>query len=244
MAKRYGNVARIYAGGYDLSGSTSSVDADSAVEAADVTTFGATAKGFIPGQQTGKIKQKTFYDDTPGAIEPMVAAFRGTPGAVATFWPGGDAAGQPGYGSAIAEMLDTATIASPVGGATTLEADWSVSGGLEDVVSLLPQTAETGTGAAAFGASSDFGAATTAGAAAYFHLTAVDAATTVSGLKVQHSSDNTTFVDLLTSGLAGTATGADRQATAATATVNRYTRAAWTITSAKHATLAVAIHRG
>jgi len=139
VAKYLGAKARIYAGGYDLSGSTSDLSADDTTEAADVTTFSATAKAFVPGLQVGKIKQKTFYDDTAGAIEPMIAAFRGGAGAVATFYPGGDVAGHVGYGSAVAEMLNTANINSPVAGACTLEADWEVSGGFEDVVSLLAE---------------------------------------------------------------------------------------------------------
>ena len=49
MAKYAGRLARIYAGGYDLSGSSSSLDADDTTEAADVSTFGATAKAFVPG---------------------------------------------------------------------------------------------------------------------------------------------------------------------------------------------------
>ncbi|MHB8409842.1 MAG: hypothetical protein ACYDHY_17445 [Acidiferrobacterales bacterium] len=245
MAKYHGSKAKIYAGGYDLSGSTSSLDADNQTEAADVTTFGATAKAFVPGVQISKIKQKTFYDDTAGAIEPMIAAFRGTGGAVATFYPGGDAAGNPGYGSATAEMLSNAVINSPVGGACTLDADWEVSGGAEDVTSVLAKTAETGTGVlAVYSTVSDNGVATTNGASIYFHVTAIDAATTVSQFQVDHSADNVTFVNLTTGMPDTTVPTAVRQATAAGVTVNRYVQIEALITSGKHATLAAALHRG
>jgi len=198
----------------------------------------------VPGLQVGKIKQKTFYDDSVGAIEPMVAAFRGTGGAVATFYPGGDAAvGAVGYGSAVAEMLDTANIQSPIAGACILDADWVVSGGFEDVVAAYLETPTAGGGSPTYGAGVDNLAGTTKGASGYFHITAIDAAATVSAYKFQHSTDNATWVDLLTSGLAGTAIGADRQATAAGATINRYTRVSVTITNAKNATLAMAFSR-
>jgi len=90
----------------------------------------------------------------------------------------------------------------------------------------------------------DNGAASAAGASAYFHITALDAGATVSLQVVDHSADNVTYVALLTSALAGTATGADRQATTPGATVYRYVYAGGTITNAKNATLAVAFHRG
>lgn len=245
MSKYLGSRAKVYAGGYDLSGSTSSLDADSTIEAADVTTFGATAKEFIGGVQMGKIKQKTFYDDSAGAIEPMIAAFRGTAGAVATFYPGGDALGSPGYASAVAEMLDTATIASPVGGATTLEADWTVSGGLEDVISVLPQTAFLGTGSrTAEGAVQDNGTLTTNGGSVYFHLLALDAGASVAGWVYEHSADQVTWVTLLTCTLAGGVPGAVRQVIAPGTTIQRYTVTNAIVTSGKHATLAVAAHRG
>lgn len=248
MAKRHGSTARIYAGGYDLSGSATDLEVNPTVEVADSTTFSTggaqtTAKSYLVGIADGKATVKGFFDDTPGAIYPMIAALRGAAAVPASFYPAGDGSqGNPGYG-AEAELLDSVKLASPVKGVTTLDCSWQATGGFEDLVALLSRTVVAGSGSGVTGTVVDNGASSALGASAYFNILALDVACTVSAFKVQHSADNSTWADLLTTGLAGTAVGADRQATSGSTTINRYIRVSYTVTNAKNATLQVGFSR-
>lgn len=91
-------------------------------------------------------------------------------------------------------------------------------------VSLRDLTAATAT---ANGSSVDQLAATTQGAVGVLQVTAASGTTPNLAVKLQHSVDNSVWVDLVTF-TAATTTGWQRQRV--TGTVNRYIRAIWTIT--------------
>jgi hypothetical protein len=91
-------------------------------------------------------------------------------------------------------------------------------------VLLVPKAARTATGN---GTSHDNGAATTNGAVAHQHVFAKSGTTPTLDQKIQHSSDNSTFVDLIAFSQK-TAAGSER--VAVTGAINRYTREAHTIT--------------
>lgn len=240
MAKVSGNRGAVYVGGAELSPSVSSLDTDLSATILDVTAFGATAKAKLAGLLDAKVTLKGFYDDaSPSGLDTVLAPLVGQ-SQVSSFYPGGDAAGAPGRGGQ-AELLENYKLSSAVAGVVTAQADFALSGGLDRLVSVQPKAALTGSGAAQDGAAVDAGASSPNGGRAYFHLLALDAATTVAPLVVQHSADNTTYVDLATSTLAGTAPGGDSVAVAGT--IQRYVRRRVTITNAKNATLQVGLAR-
>ena len=84
-------------------------------------------------------------------------------------------------------------------------------------------TAETATGNST---SVDNGASSTNGGVASLHVTAVTGTTPSLTVKVQHSSDNSTFVDLITF-TAANAAGSQRRTVSGT--VNRYVRETHTL---------------
>lgn len=244
--KIHGRFASGLLGGFDIGNDTTSIEYDSATQMAKSTGMnGATDETFTIGQNDNKVSLKGWFDDAAGTgLYTALAALRDT-FFVATFLPAGDAA--QGYAALMGatQVPSDMKINSPVGGTVTLDANFQISGELDCGIVLAQRAVLTGTGAqVVIGASIDNLAPSSAGAAAHFHITTTPSGGgTVSAFKVQHSTDNVTFTDLLTSGLTGTVTSSDRQITSSTTTVNRYVRAVATLTNTDTATLFVAFKR-
>jgi hypothetical protein len=134
---------------------------------------------------------------------------------------GGLTIGVPGYAGRIWQAQYEQGAAFD--GLVTFGGSLQVDGGWERAISLHALAAETGTGAYA---SVDNSAGTTAGGAGYIFVTAQSG--TAGVVKIQHSTDNMIWTDLITfSGLSGTSS----TRTAVTGTVNRYVRANLTTAS-------------
>ena len=250
MAKKIGTVGKVYVDQYDLSPSTAKIDKGGAIQIADVTAFGATARAKIAGQKDGMVDLRGFWDDaaldtvngTTG-IDAALAAVFGT-AKVVSFYPAGDAPLAPGFGGR-AELNENYHINSPVDGAAALSAQWTASGGLDDIISLQAKTQITLNGANQFSASiDDNGGASNNGFIVIYHIVAIDAATTITTLALQDSADNTTFATVAASASGLTGVGASRIAVAAGAGVpRRYVRLVINGTSTKKITLQVGFQR-
>jgi hypothetical protein len=127
-----------------------------------------------------------------------------------------------------------ATVAEAVGYTVTAAADESVDMGF--IVHALQAETATGNGTAV-----DRGAAsaTTGGGTAALHLTAYATFTNVA-VKIQHSTDNSVWADLVTFSTL-TAIGAERRFLAPGTTINRYVRAVTTVSGSGSATFLVAL---
>ena len=209
------------------------------LDLADVTTLTKNSKVFVVGPSEGKAQMSGFYDPASNAFNDIVAALK----AKTAEWPFMVAAA--GYGSIgnrayIGQgWLEGYEIAGSVGDAVTAKVDVHASDAAELGVILADLSARTangnGTGV------DDQGAASSNGGIATLHVTAFSGFTSVT-VKVQHSTDNSTFADLVTF---TAVTGATEQLStvAEATTVNRYLRALWTVTGSGSITFAVGFAR-
>lgn len=123
----------------------------------------------------------------------------------------------------LASQLTQYQVSSPFDGIVTVSGQMQSNGGIQSGAVLHPLGAETATGN---DTSIDQAAATSNGGVAHLHVTAVSGTTPNNTVVVQHSSDNSTFADLITF-TAATAVTAERKTV--TGTVNRYVRTKRTI---------------
>jgi hypothetical protein len=214
----HGKNATVLANGYNLSAYFNSATASGSADTAEVSTFGNNSKAYIPGLKDATFSVEGYYDATAGAVDQTLAGMLGTE----TVWVtvmSADAIGARGY--AAKTIATTVEIGAEIGGAVTISAEGQSTNGSDPIVVLHALGAETASGN---GTQVDNGSATTNGAAGYLQ---VIAATGTIVAKVQHSSDGTTWADLITFTSTSTANTAERITT--TGTVNRYLRALWTI---------------
>lgn len=235
MAFLNGRNTSFWFGAYDLSSFLNTSDIDRTLAALKTTTYGAAgaSETYIPGLLDGKVTAGGLFDGSATGIDaelqPMLAA-----GTIAplTYTLAG-----PGAIGNVAKLCNCEPtdykVTSPVAGVVSLTATFQQSGPIGQGVILQPLGALTNAGNGA--SSVDNTASSANGGVANLHVTSVTSGTAT--YKVQHSTDNTTFVDLITF-TAVSAVGS--QQASASGTVNRYTRGAWTGTFSQSAGLAFA----
>ena len=215
----HGKNTRILANGYDVSGWLKTWNAKATADTADTSTIGNAAKTFIPGLKDGVFSVDGFADGTATGINALLVAMLGT----STVWTAvasTDAVGVSGFAATTIEN-DFETNAD-VGSAVSIKGTGQTTGGMDAVLVLHPlQQETTGTSAAMI----DNLAASSNGMHSYLHVTAVGTTLTV---KVQHSTDNITYTDLITHTAVTTANKAEELSS--TGTVNRYIKSTWTLT--------------
>lgn len=222
MAVSHGRAATIFASGFNLSTYLNSVTLTGIADSAETSTFGTTSKSYIPGLLDGTLSLAGFYDGATNAdIDIINAALGNTTNAVVTHFPQGDTFGNDGWG--FAAFATSLAIDTNLGGAAAISSDLQSSVGAEILTSLHALGAET---TATNSASVDNSASSATGGVAYLHVTAFSG--TDLTIKVQHSTNDSTWVDLLTFTQVTAANAKERVRTAAlTTTVNRYTRTIW-----------------
>jgi hypothetical protein len=233
--------ARAYVHLYDVSTDLMSIEPSPESQVQDVTTFGTTitGKSYAVTLQTARMVADGFYAaDIATGIDARLAPLQGLRVAIG-LWPAGDAAGLRGYADDDAVFVTYKAI-SKVGSVVGLHMEWECNGGADLVVSLEARQAVVGTGSPqAFNPAVDNGAATTNGGYAYFRVFAADATPGITGFRVAHSPDNSSYATLATSTLVGV--GAERIAVAGT--VERYLRRTITLTAGKSVTVQTAFCR-
>lgn len=219
MAKQTGIGAKLWAGAFDVSGDIGAINTiGSSRTLIDVTDIEDDAVSRLPGVADGSIDFTGFFDRAASTVHTTMGSAFGTANVQMTAALGtatGDIAAsliaqKANYNTTRGQdgSLAVAMTGQSAGGYGT---DW---GQLLRGVSATPGTATT---------SADNGAATTTGAAAYLHITNVAAGTVT--ISVVDSTDNVTFVAV--PGLSFTASStavAERVATSATETIDRYLR--------------------
>lgn len=219
MAFSHGKGAKLLVAEVDLSGYFRGSEVGQAQELAETTVYGKSAKTYIPGLGASSISLDGLFEAAADAR--LEALLRSASGEPFTWGPEGLALGKR-VRTARARASSYASSA-PVGGVVTAAVEIMADGELDSGVSLHDLVAE---GATAQGGSSDNTASSAAGGAGVLHCTARSGTAPTLDAKVQHSADNVTFVDLVTFAQL-TAPGAERKEI--TGGVNRYLRAAWTI---------------
>lgn len=219
MSFRHGKDGRVLVAEYDLSSYFNEMSSSQAIETAETTTFGASAKTYITGLNDGTLSFSGMFDGVADAVSDVFEGIidnEATP--VITI--AHDNGLVIGSSCVMAQAKQTSfDITVPVADVVALSGEFQVTGGLRNGVILAGAVVATTTGN---GASVDNAASSALGAVANLHVTAntMDDATVI---KVQHSADDSTFADLITFTSVASTVLTSETATA-TATVNRYLR--------------------
>jgi len=214
MAFIHGKGAAVLVDEFDLSAFLNSYDAAATMDTAEVTAFGGSSKAYVAGLKDATLSFAGFFDGAASAVDEVLQAAIGS-SALITLAPAG--LGAIGNRCQLAQAFETSySINAPVADAVNISAEAQVSNGLLSGIVLADLVARTATGNTT---ANDNTSSTSAGAKAILHCTAFTG--TDITIKVQHSADNSTWVDLITFTQL-TAIGAELQS--ATGTINRYLR--------------------
>lgn len=223
MAYSHGSKAALHVNGRDYTTYLTSVSHGGTLDTAETSTLGATAKAYIPGLRDGALTADGLYDGAASAIDEHIAAGFGVNGAVAcSYLPQGDTVGNAAYVGKLHQV--SYEIATPVDGVASITLEGQADGGLYRGVVLQNLAAKTSTGN---GTSVDGTASSSGGYVAALQITAASGTLPSLTARVEHSADNSTWATLGTFTAATTANSSE--VITGTGTVNRYLRAAWTI---------------
>jgi hypothetical protein len=200
-----------------------------------VTSILDTGARFIPSIHSGGLNVTGMFDSTTGAIHDEVSSANGVDdGLLWTILPSGLTIGQPAL-MCVSELKDY-KVTSKVGEAVAVSIDVQPDDGTDIGVQLHALGAET---VDTNSTSVDNAAGTTNGGVAHLHVTAFSGLTTAT-IKVQHSTDNSAWSDLI----ALTAvTAITSQRSTVTGTVNRYVRSFLDVTGTGSITFALSFAR-
>lgn len=218
----HGKSAAVLHGIYDLSAYMNNATTNSSVETGETTNFGSGgSKTYIAGLKDGTLSLAGLFDGAAGAVDVVLSGALGTNDVVTTVMPQG--AGTIGNRAILAWSTETSyDVTTPVADVVSVSAEFQADGGIDNGVVLADLSARTASVAA--GTAVDNSASSANGGVAHLHVTANtrNGSTTV---KVQHSVDNSVWVDLVTFTAVGTSTTtSERTVVAAGTTVNRYLR--------------------
>jgi hypothetical protein len=244
---RHGKNAIVLAKQYNLSPYLTTITASNAVETPETTTFSSDDRSYITGHTEGTVSFEGLFDGTTdgvtvGATEDGIDkilsdALGSSTNTVMTVSGDGGAFGRR------AILLDaistTYEVTSPLTDVVAISGGANANDGLEYGVWLTYNTAYTTT---TNGTAVDNAASSANGSVANLHVTTNTRSTAVS-VKVQHSTDNSAWVDLITfTSVSSSTLTSERKTT--TGTVNRYTRVLITPTAGTGSiTLSVAFSR-
>lgn len=226
----HGKSTKVFLDEFDLSGYFNSVDMAQTIDTAETTTFSASSKSYITGLEDGTISFAGLYSqDADGSDEELSAVLGSATTPIITV---ALASGTIGNRCIVAKAHETNyAISNPVGDVSSVTADFNAS---TDATANLTRSITTGVmltaGASiAFGslgnlASVDNSGSSTNGATALLHVTANSVTGGATTIKVQHSSDNNIWADLITFAAVSASTVTSEQKIV-TGTINRYVRA-------------------
>lgn len=193
-------------------------------ETSDVTGVGNDGFKGLPGLMEGKMELEGLFNSTADRLQNVIDTTVGVDNdLLVSVWPEGATIGAP----ALFAACDTESyeVESSVKDAVTLNFEGAAHGMVDFGVVLFNNAAVT---ADTNHASVDNLAATTNGAAAILHVTSVSASDSIV-VKVQHSTDNSVWADLITFTSAAAQTKELKEVAFGT-TVNRYVRATSDVT--------------
>lgn len=213
------------------------------IDATETTVFGQGNKTYIVGLADGKITFGGLFDGGSTASDALTATMRanaisnGT-AVVATYMPEGNVYGKR---CSIAQgVLTSYEVSGAVADVNEAKYEVQTDGGLDSGLILAAATS-VATATTTNGTAIDNTALTSSGAAAVLHVTA-NANAGATTFKVQHSVDNSVWVDLITFTSVSASTTSFQRGTV-TGTVNRYLRSQATTAGAGNITFTIAAAR-
>jgi len=225
MTVPHGKSTKVYAAGYDLTSYLSSVQPSAESEVSETTAFGSDSRTYIVGLMDATLTTQGFWESdhsNDDASDDVLSSLLASDGSKWVVLPPGDSFGNQGYGFQAIETKYEQD--SPVKDAVTVSADAQSQVGFEAIKVLHVKGAETTDGN---GSSLDNTDPTTNGGVGYLQLFSAESGNAIT-VKVQHSTDASSWSDLITFTAADDRT---TQRTAVSGTVNRYLRASWTFAS-------------
>lgn len=227
MSAVHGKGTKVLVNQYDLSSFLNEATTTKSADTAETTTFGAGSVTRIAGLGDGKIALKGLFDGSATGLDALVQPMVNGTDEVVTVAQGGYAIGASAtIGQGLLENYETS---SPVKDVVSASLDITSDGGLE-VGRVLAGGRATANALTDNATGVDNAAASANGGIAVAHLTGYALVGGNVTVKVQHSTDNVTFVDLVTVLSAVTAVGSAIATVAAGTNVNRYLRAQITTT--------------
>jgi len=223
---RHGKKTAVLLNGTDMSPFLNEATTTTEIETAETTTFSDDDKTYIVGLADGTVSTSGMFDSSAGASDAVLRGLIGQEDNTFTVYPEGNTAGRR---AVLANgQLTSYEVSSPVADVVAISAEVQADGGLLHGVDL---TGGVSTGSASATTTEvDNSAATSNGGLFNLHVTANthDGAAT---LKVQHSSDNVTYADLVTfTNVSASTTGGE--SITSTGTVNQYLRTLSTLAGA------------
>lgn len=235
MARVHSKSGRVLVNSSHLSGDVKSWQFVHGRSYGEVTNILGVGEEWLPGQLNGSVGIVGNFNSGAGNFSTVMDTAAGTEaGFLATIAPEGLTVG------ALAFIADGNVSARSVDAAVKEAVAVSITGtpndGVDMGVLLHGLSAETADGN---GTGVDNAASSANGGVGVVHVTAYSGLTSID-LKVQHSSDNVSFSDLVTF-TSVTATTWERKLV--TGTVNRYVRASWDVTGTGSCTFLMAFAR-
>ena len=225
MAFIHGKDSQVIHGVNDLSSYLNDASVSADVEVAETTAFGSSAKTYIVGLKDATVSASGMFDGASGAVDAVLAASIGSD-SLAPVTIGYNGTTLNNRVSLLLAKTTSYEVSTPVGDVVAVSYSAQADGGVDQGVSLA---ALTSVSASTTGTANDNGASSTNGGMAQVHVT-VNTRSTTSVIKIAHSTDNSTFADLVTFTTVGIgATTSERSLVAAGTTVNRYLRAVNTL---------------
>lgn len=234
--RSHGKDTRVLVNAAHLSGSISGWRfAHSRSLQADVSVLTSDGEQFLPGQLAGGVAISGVFDSAAGDIVATLQTAATTDaGLLTTMFPETPAVGSFAF---IGEgNVSSRDYPSAVKDAVRITLEGTPNDGVDIGRTLHVLGAETADGN---GTGVDNAASSANGGVASLHVTAYTGFTSVS-FKVQHSTDNAAWSDLITF---TSVTGTTWERKTVTGTVNRYVRAFWDVTGSGSVTFAMVLAR-
>ena len=222
MAFVHGKDSKIFFNNNDFGEYFNNVDFTRTADVSETTAFGSDNKTFISGDKHGTVSLTGMFDATADAVlQPFLGSGTNTDLCIGA---DGITDGKSiFFGSGVVTNYGQS---SPVGDVVATSVDLQADAGLFNGL-VLDNATVTATGNSTV---TDNGSSTANGGGAIAIVTAKSGSSTPTAtIKVQHSSDNVTFVDLVTF-TNFTAVGSQVSEIASGTTINRYLRVNYTIT--------------
>jgi len=220
MGFKHGKDTKVFFGNTEFSSYINNVDLTRTADIAETTVFGKGSKTFTVGQKDGVATIAGFYDTTVDAqLNTMLGNANNTLFLVGT--GGVDATDGCSFGNILETNYGES---SPVGEIVAFSCDLQSNNGLYNG-SVLENNTYTTT---ATGTARDNSILTNNGGAGFLIITTASGSTPTADIKIQHSADNSTYVDLLSFTQATGATSEIKQVAKGTI-VNRYLKVVATL---------------
>lgn len=219
---RHGKTTAVLFNGTDMSPFLNDATTTQEIETAETTSFSDTDKTYIVGLADGTISTSGMFDSSAGASDEVLNGMIQQDDNTFTVLPEGVT--RSNRAILANGALTSYEVSSPVGDVVAISAEIQADGGLIHGIDL---TGEQTVAASGVTTEVNNGSSTANGGLFNLHVTdnTRDGATTI---KVQHSSDNATYADLVTFTSVSASTTVGESITS-TGTVNQYLRAEHTL---------------